>query len=113
MSYSFYHVTHLISVFILVGILFWALSDPDSAKKKPALKWSGIASLVALIAGFGLLARLGVGFPIWVTVKLVCWLVLTGLVGMAYKMPEKRKALLGVSIFLISLAVVMVSLKPF
>lgn len=113
MPYPVYHVLHLISVFLLVGILFWALSDPSQEKRKSALKWSGITSLLTLVAGFGLLAKLGTGFPIWVTIKLICWLFLTGLVGMAYRMPEKRSLLLGAGIFFVSLAVLMVSLKPF
>jgi hypothetical protein len=113
MSYQVYHVAHLIAVFLLVGTVFWALSDPSSEKRKSALMWSGILSLIALAAGFGLLARLGIGFPLWVTIKIVCWLVLTGLVGMAFRMQDKTKALAGSAILLVVIAVVMVSLKPF
>ena len=97
----------------MVGICFWALSNPIQENKKSAMKWSGISSLVALLAGFGLIAKIKVGFPLWILVKLVCWLLLTGLVAVAYKKPENKKQILFLVIFLFSLAVTMVSLKPF
>jgi len=113
MPYSVYHVIHIIAVMLLVGIVFWALSDPSQEKRKAALKWSGICSIVALLAGFGLITKINMGFPLWIIVKIICWLILTGLVGVAYKNPEKKKELLVTTIALVTIAVVMVSLKPF
>ena len=113
MSYSFYHIIHLLSVFVLVGTAIWAISNPSKVEKKKVLMISGIASLVTLIAAFGLLHVTGFGFPMWAIVKLGVWLALSAIVGIAYKKPEKRAAMLLIVIVLVATAIAMVSLKPF
>lgn len=113
MSYNFYHVIHLVSVFVLVGSAIWAISNPSKAERKKVLMVSGISSLVTLIAAFGLLHVAGLGVPKWAIVKLAVWLGLSGIVGVAYRMPEQRKVLLFIVVGLVTIAILMVSLKPF
>ena len=50
----------------------------------------GVALIVVLVAGFGLMARLGImsGWPTWIYVKLALWLVLGGALTLVRKTPE-------------------------
>lgn len=112
MSPTFYYILHVFSVLVMTGFTFYAFAaDPSTRKRTLAI--SGIASLLALIAGFGLQAKLSVGFPGWLIVKIVCWLGLTALTGIGYRRRGAAGALTVVAILLAFIAVLMVYLKPF
>ncbi len=113
MSYSLFHIIHISFLFVLVGTLFAAFAAPQPENRKRCLMWSGISSLVVLVAGLGLMGIMKIGMPPWLWVKLVCWLLLSALAGIAFRKPEKVKQLLMCSLVLIVLAVFMVSVKPF
>lgn len=110
MSYSLFHIIHLLSVFLLVGACVYAIAAAEDRKK--VMMWSGIASLVVFISGFGLLGILKIGFPLWSWFKMASWLGLSVLAGLAYRMQGKKAALLYATFGLVALAVIMVSLKP-
>lgn len=112
MEANFYYVLHVISVVLLAGFTFGAIAAPDPGKRKRTLMMTGILSLVALIAGFGLLSKQGHGFPGWVLVKLVCWLGLSGLAGIAFR-GRPKGALTLVAVALIAVAVWAVYYRPF
>lgn len=112
MTPTFYYILHVFSVLVMTGFTFYAFAaDPSTRKRTLAI--SGIASLLALVAGFGLQAKLSVGFPGWLIVKIVCWLGLSALTGIGYRRRGAAGALALVAIVLVFLAVVMVYLKPF
>ncbi|HQU74897.1 MAG: hypothetical protein KDI06_22095 [Calditrichaeota bacterium] len=75
--YDFFHVLGLMSLFsafgaaILRGVL---KSDGGDLKKYIAIA-HGVGLLLLFISGFGMLARLGVGFPVWVIIKMVIWVI--------------------------------------
>lgn len=46
----------------------------------------GVALLLILLGGFGMLARLDIGFPVWVMAKLVVWLALGAGLTLASRM---------------------------
>lgn len=93
MSPTTYYVLHVVSVILLTAFAFQALASSDAARRKQLSILSGIASLVALVGGFGLLAKLGHGWEPWVFVKLGCWLLLSGMVGLAYRFRSLRSLL--------------------
>jgi hypothetical protein len=73
-----YKVLHLVGVMALfMGLGMGLLTD--SSGRKPGAMWHGIGLAVILVAGFGLLAKLKLGFPVWIIVKLVIWLLLGAL----------------------------------
>ena len=81
-----YHVIHiagLITLFIGFGALL-------GANYKSAMKWHGIGLVIMLVAGFGMLAKLGImkSMPSWVWIKMGIWLALGALPVLA-----KRKVL--------------------
>ena len=112
MSPTVYHILHVSSLLVLFGYTFYAFAAPAETRKR-VLMITGIASLVMLIGGFGLITKLKIGFPGWIIVKIVCWLGLSAIAGMAYKRRAQASALMIVTLALAIISVVMVYLKPF
>ena len=112
MTALFYQILHVAAGFLLVGFTFQAFASPTPEKRKYVLMMSGIASLVMVVGGFGLLAKLGLKFEGWVLVKIICWLVLSALAGYAFRRPMLAKALSLVAMLIVVLALYMVYAKP-
>jgi len=112
MSLSFYYILHVSSVLALAAFTFYAFAAPPETKKR-VMMITGILSLLVLIAGFGLVAKLHYGFPGWVIVKLVCWLLFSALAGMGYRKRGAVGMLSVVGLALLVVAVSMVYTKPF
>jgi hypothetical protein len=69
-----YHVLHiagLITLFLGFGCIL-------GGNYRTGMKWHGIGLLIMLVAGFGMLARLGLmtSLPAWVWIKMGVWLVI-------------------------------------
>jgi len=111
MKVHIYQILHVVSMILLVAFIFQAFANPDPKTRKRMMMLTGIFSLTMLIGGFGLLAVMKVGFPLWILIKLVCWFGLASIGGMAYRMPNKIPALTGVTIVLIVVAVASVYLR--
>lgn len=122
MSYYFYkvlHVTAVLAVFAAIGgACLHAMNGgarEGSSGRGLVNALHGIFLFVALVGGFGLLARMGMatGWPGWVWAKLVIWLVVGGLVALPYRKPELAKPLL-LSLPLLGLAASWLAVtKPF
>jgi len=111
MKAQIYQVLHVVAMILLVAFTFQAFAQPDPRNRKRILMLTGIFATVMLIAGFGLLSVLKIGFPAWIFIKLICWFGLAGLGGMAYRMPNRIPMLTGVAIVLVGLAVAAVYFK--
>lgn len=100
MTYEFYKVLHLVGLVTLFAAL-GALSVVSTDKRKPYLTLHGVASVVMLVAGFGLLARLGLArdMGLWVWAKIAIWVILG-----ATPVLLRRKPNLAFPTFLVSLA---------
>lgn len=110
-----YSILHVVSAFVLVGYTFSAFAAPTAERRGFHLMITGIASLVMLIAGVGLLHKGGFGFPdwpVWAMVKVGCWLVLSALAGIAFRAPSMKSVLSLVTIALVTIAVYCAYMKP-
>ena len=101
---------HVTSVILLSGVTFAAFAAPQSENRRPSLMMSGVLSLLVFLTGFGIL---GGAPPGWAIVKVICWLVLSGLTGMAFRMTGRIPMLRVVAAVVILIAVAMVIYKPF
>lgn len=96
MSYVFYKLLHylglLMTFFGLGGLILmhYAQDAVPKQARRIALISHGLGLFLVLLAGFGMLARLGIttGLPTWIWVKLVLWALLGGSVVLARKMPQ-------------------------
>ncbi len=114
MSYEFYKWLHIVGfVAVFLGLAaYWGLSVAGSTQihkyRKSLALVHGLGLLVALVSGFGLIARLGLHqFPIWIYLKLVIWLSLGASLMLAkrcghwgIKLPLSWVALIGIAAYL-------------
>ncbi len=106
-----YSVIHVFSLLVLTGYTFYAFAAPAEARKKVMIV-TGIASLLMLISGFGLLAKVYQNqFAPWVIVKMVCWLGLSALAGIGFRKREKASMFMAVILALVFVALVSVYTK--
>ena len=112
MKIDLYHFLHVAGLLLLVGGTFYAFAAPVESRKR-VLAVTGAASLLMLASGFGLLAKLyGGHFYLWVVVKLVCWLGLSALAGVAYRRRDRAGLLMWIAAALALTALAMVYFKP-
>ncbi len=120
MSLLFYKVLHVLAVLFLLtvggGVALYAANGGTKADNKVrgligALH--GLGLVVALVSGFGMLAKLGVGFSGWVVAKIALWFVIGILALLPYRKPEWGKALLVLLPILGAIAGYLALYKPF
>jgi uncharacterized membrane protein SirB2 len=114
MNPLYYSLLHVFSLFVLAAHTFMAFANPAPENRKRTMMITGIASLLVLISGFGLVAKLHNNhFAGWVIVKIVCWLGLSALAGIVYRRPHLRSTLAMTALILILIALVMVYIVRF
>jgi hypothetical protein len=112
MSLATYLVLHLSSIIVLLGYTFYAFAAPAETRKR-VLMITGTASILVLVSGFGMDQRLHIGFPGWLIVKLVCWLGLSAIAGIAYRKRASADLFMIIAFALAITAVAMVYVRPF
>jgi len=107
------HLFHVVGLLILTGYTFFAFAGPPETRKR-VLVITGIASLLVLLTGIRMWQGLYAWVPaVWIVTKLVAWLGLSALAGIAYRRREKANLLMVIALLLLVIAVAMVYLKPF
>ena len=102
MSINFYKLLHLVSVMLVFASL-GGLCFVTSDKRRLLVILHGVGMLALLVAGFGLLARLGfvqAGMPMWAVVKLGVWVGLGIMPLLMRKLPALARLILLASIAL-------------
>ncbi len=77
--YKIIHFVGLIVLFLGIGSLISSDPKKPAALRRPAMI-HGIGLLLLLISGFGLQAKLNLGFPAWLIGKLVILLLLGAMI---------------------------------
>ena len=113
MNPQVYSFIHVVAAILLVAFTFKAFADPAPAKRGKTMMVTGILSLLMVVAGFGLSAKLQYGFPGWMIAKLVCWFLLSAMAGMAFRKPGAVGTLSSIAILVVGAAVYLVYFKPF
>ena len=116
--YKFFHVVAILTLFTVAGgtALYVANGGDKTGNKARKLVGilHGLALVVALVSGFGLLARLGLSFDsLWIWGKVVLWLAFGVLVTLPYRYPALGKPFLWFLPLLGALAAYLALYKPF
>ena len=119
MNPNIYQVLHIIGiamVFLGYGaLLARSMAAPDNVPvRKLGSITSGIGLLLILVAGFGLISKLGHSFTdAWILVKFAVWLALGGLVVLINRKPQLAVMLWWLLIALGAIAAIMVYIVRF
>lgn len=112
-EYSALHILHVASVVILFAFTFYAFAAPAESRKRVMI-WTGVSNLIILLTGIRMWQALYAFQPFgWVIVKIVGWLLVAALAGLAYRRREKVGLWSGLAIAVAVVGVVMVYAQPF
>lgn len=117
--YKIIHLTGIaMTLMALGGVMVYTIAGGAKADlnwRKGVAITHGLGMFLALLGGFGMLARMGIHWP-WpgyIMVKFGIWLVFGGLLTLIYKKPDTNKALWLVTLLLFAAAAYMANFKPF
>ncbi len=120
MSASLYKIIHLLGVLMvflsLGGVLLHAINggSKEYSWRKQIGMTHGIGLLLALLGGFGMMAKLNYSYTDgWFLIKVVIWLSLGAMLSLAAKKPEQGKLFWMLTLILGLLAAYLGIEKPF
>lgn len=114
--YQTLHIVGIVMVFLGYGALIARslIAPENGSMKKLGSITSGIGLLIILIAGFGLISKLGHSFTEpWLLVKMAVWLVLGGLIAVINRKPGAALLVWCLLILLAGIAASMVYIFRF
>lgn len=122
MPYALYKLMHLAGIFTMLVSFTLACAHargPESSDRRARRGFAithGVAVLLVMTGGFGMLARLGVVhgmLPGWILAKLAIWVLLAGAIALPHRDPRLARALpVAVSIAALAAAATAIY-KPF
>ncbi len=117
--YEIIHVIGMAMLFVAIGgVAVHAANGgtkANSATRRLVSMVFGVGSFLILLGGFGMMARLGLvrGMPpAWLIIKMLIWLLLSGIVLLPYRRPALARPFLVLLPLLAGLAVYMAVYKP-
>ncbi len=119
MNPNIYQVLHVVGILMLFlgygALLARSMAAPDNVSvRKLGSITSGVGLLLILVAGFGLISKLGHSFVApWLIVKMVIWLALGGLIVLFNRKPQLAVMLWWLLIALGAVAASMVYIVRF
>ena len=102
----------LISLFLSLGGMI-SYSKGNSPAKALIASFHGIGLALILISGFGLSAKLNLGFPNWMIIKLILWIAFSVMIVLAKRDVLKGAILWSIILFLGACAAYLGIMKPF
>ena len=123
MPYAVYKLMHFLGIFMLIATLAATSmhvlrggSRADNPHRRLIGVTHGVAALLILTGGFGMLARMGIvqgGLPNWIHAKLGIWLALAAALVLPYLGRRYARALLIAAPVLATAAGAVALYKPF
>lgn len=110
MTREFYLIIHLTGISLLALGVGGMMAGGE--KRKTFAMLQGLGLLVMLVSGFGLIAKLGGGFPHFAIVKLVLWLVIAMLPMLFRKLKTPLPAAILISLILVGTMAYLGVMKP-
>ncbi len=83
--YKILHIVGIMSLFLGVGGMLTLTKDSPKGHRVMVSVFHGVGLVFILVAGFGLLARLQLGWPVWIFIKVGIWLAMGALLVLVKK----------------------------
>lgn len=120
-SYPIYKLIHFLGIFMVMcslgGLVLQRMQAQTATAswRRPIMMTHGLGLFLALLGGFGMLARMGLvsGLPGWIHAKLAIWFILGIIVLVLRFKPNLAKFVWWVSFSLATLAAYFAINKPF
>jgi hypothetical protein len=123
MPYQIYKLMHFLGIFCVLAAVVMAAAHvlrggtrADNPNRRTLAIVHGVAMLLVLVGGFGMLARLNIisgGLPGWVWAKLVIWFLIGASMGLAYRGGSLARVVVIALPLLAVLAAFFALYKPF
>ncbi|HEY3306807.1 MAG TPA: hypothetical protein VGL70_25080 [Candidatus Binatia bacterium] len=119
--YQVYKLIHLVGVLMLFlsvgGLILDTIHGADRKHpwRKVLLVTHGVGIVLTLVAGFGMLARIGIywSWPGWVAIKVGVWVIFAALPAIIVRNPSWTKTLWWTAVVLGGIAAYLAGYKPF
>jgi hypothetical protein len=99
MSPLFWQAVHVVSALLLTAFTAYIIGRSAPETRKLWLTVTGALAILVLVAGMGLWGKVYAMTPhFWIIGKIVCWLGLAAVGGIAYKRQEKRSLWLALTV---------------
>lgn len=93
-SYETYKILHIFTLFMVVSAMGGIIAEGRWIPNKTFKIVVGVLSFLVFVGGMGLIARLGFKhtepFPLWVIVKITCWILLNISLVALFKFQTKK-----------------------
>ena len=101
--YLFLHLAGVILLSLSIGGNLFARKAGETKPPKLVSALHGVGLLLLIVAGFGMIARLDIGwpFPIWIWSKIAIWLLLGGFNTFSKKLSLNTSWILAIGLFLV------------
>lgn len=106
LTYKIIHYVGIFTLMISLGSLF-------TKYNKGAVMGHGIGLILILLGGFGMQAKMSLGFPNWLIVKIVIWFIFGAAIVLAKRGILKGPSAWIVMIVLATAAAYLGMMKPF
>ena len=110
MDPTFYKILHLVGI-AAIAIGAGGMMSGGSNRKAFAM-WQGIGLLIMLVSGFGMLAKMHLGYPSFAVIKTVIWLVIGAMPVIIRKAKLPTHAAIIISLVLVGLNAWLGIMKP-
>ena len=92
MSAQVYNVLHILGILLAftalgAAILRTLAGGEDAPGRKLIGITHGVALLLILVSGFGMLAKLKLGFALWVYLKIAVWVLIGAAIALIRRLP--------------------------
>lgn len=120
-AYKIIHIGAVLLIFSAIGGIALHAATGGTRQSNQAFRMiamtHGIAVLLVVVTGFGMLARLGIARDAmsagWVWVKLIVWIMLGGVLMIPYRRPHLARPIFFIAPLLGLVAAAMAIYKPF
>lgn len=93
LTYKLLHIFGLLLTFTAIGGMVYHMANGGSKESAKPTRWMigaahGAGLLILVISGFGMLAKLSLGFETWVVAKLAIWIFIGMVSAIVWRKPK-------------------------